>query len=207
MKRTMRIATSGVVAAMMVVAGLASPIANSVPNVAAEANHYNGDQFFPMAIGNAWQWVDVERADTVKHLTVVDRTEVEGYTVWVAETEDCVQGASQTPGVMYFLAHEDGLFATRFFDTLMDWSYDTDNTSMLQCWTQRNVAAGTHTFHRGGTAQAYTVELEDGVPAMRIHDVSGETTYQHYAYGIGPVTRNGHFELQRATVGGVEYVL
>jgi len=207
MKRTMRIATSGVVAVMVLAVGLASPIAGSVPNVAAEANAYDGDQFFPMAIGNTWQWADAQRVETVKHLTIVDKTNVEGYTVWVAETEDCVEGISQTPGVMYFVAHEDGLFATRFLDTLMDWAHDTDNTAMLQCWTQRKVAVGTYTFHRGGTAQAYTVGIEDGVPAMRIHDASGQTTYQHYAYGIGPVVRSGHFELERATVGGVEYTL
>ncbi len=207
MKRTMRMATNGVVAMMVFAGGMASPVANSVPQVAVAEHSYTMKEFFPMAIGNAWQWADAAQADGFKRLSIVDKTDVKGYTVWVAETEECVAGVSQTPGVMYFVDHEDGLFATSFLDTLMDWSHDTDNTAPLQRWTQRKAAIGTHTFHGGGTAQAYTVEFENGVPAMRIHDASGQTTFQRYAYGIGPVVRGGHFELERATVGGIDYTM
>ncbi len=207
MKRTTRIATIAAVATMTLAASLASPVAGSIPQVAAAPQAFEMNEFFPMAVGNAWQWVDADQADSFKGLRVTDTMDVEGYVIWVAETEECVQGESQTSGVMYFVDHEDGLFATRYLGTLMDWSHDTDYTGMLQRWTQRNVTMGTHSFKSGGTAQAYTVNIEDGDPAIRIHDASGKTTYQQYAYGIGPVVRSGHFELQRATVGGVEYVL
>jgi hypothetical protein len=207
MKRTMRIATSAVVTMAIVVAGLMSPVASSVPHVAASELAYDVNQFFPMAIGNSWQWADSERMGDIKRLSIVDTMDVEGYAVWVADTQECIQGVSQTPGVMYFVVHDDGLFATQFLDSLMDWSYDTDDTSVLQRWTQRGVAIGTHSFNSVGVAQAYTVGIEEGVPAMRVHDASGQTTYQRYAYGIGPVLRGGHFALQEATVGGIDYVM
>ncbi len=207
MKRTMRIATIAAAATMTLAVGLASPVAGSIPQVAASPQAFEMNAFFPMAVGNAWQWVDASRSDNVKRLRITDTMDVNGYVVWVAETEECVRGEAQTPGVMYFVEHENGLFATQFLDTLMDWSHDTEYTGMLQRWTQRHVTMGTHAFKSGGTAQAYTVNIEDGEPLMRIHDESGQTTYQQYAYGIGPVVRGGHFELQHATVGGVEYVL
>ena len=207
MKRTMRIAASTAITMLIVISGLTSPAASSVPDVAGLATAYDVNDFFPMAIGNSWQWADVDRANDIKRLSIVDQMDVKGYVVWVADTQECVEGVSQTSGVIYFVAHEDGLFATRFLDTLMDWSYDTDDTSVLQRWTQRDVAIGTHSFNSSGVAQAYTVGIEDGVAAMRVHDASGQTTYQRYAYGIGPVLRGGHFALQAATVGGVDYVM
>jgi len=207
MNRTMRIATSAWVAMMVFAAGLAIPVAGSAPRVGTNAHSYDMNDFFPMAIGNTWEWADAGRAGDMKRLSIVDKMAIGGYVVWVAETQEFVQGISQMPGVMDFVAHEDGLFATRFLDSLMDWSHDTDDTAMLQRWTQREVRIGTHRFNSGGTAQAYTMDVEDGVPAIRIHDVSGEITYQRYAYGIGPVLRGSRFALQRATVGGVEYVL
>jgi hypothetical protein len=156
-----------------------------------------------MAVGNAWVWTD---GDRTKSMRVVDRMEVAGYTVWVAETGESLNGAAQMPGAMYFLDHEDGLFATQFLDTLMDWSHDTGQTAMLQRWTQHTVRMGTHSFNSRGASQAYTVAAAEGGLALRVHDEADATTYQRYVYGVGPVTR-GSFELQRAIVGGVEYSL
>lgn len=206
MKQTMRIAASATAVMMVLAAALASPVAGSVPQITTGTLTYDMHEFFPMAIGNSWQWVAAEHEGNVKRMSIVDQMHVKGHTVWVAELDECVRGETQTAGVTYFVEHEDGLFATQFLDSLMDWSHDTDDTAMLQRWTTRTTSMGTHAFNRGGVAQAYTVALEDGVPAIRVHDAAGEKTYQRYVYGIGPVAR-GNFELQRATVGGIEYVL
>lgn len=202
MNRTMRI-TAGAAAMVMVAAGLASPVAGSAPRVDGAAQTYKGTDFFPMAVGNAWVWTDRDRA---KCMRVVDRMEVAGYTVWVTETKETVDGTAQMPGTLYFVDHEDGLFATQFLDTLMEWSHDTDQTAMLQRWTQRTVRMGTHAFNSRGASQAYTVSAGNGGLALRVHDEADATTYQRYVYGVGPVAR-GSFELQKATVGGVEYSL
>jgi hypothetical protein len=202
MTRSMRI-TASATAMLILAAGLASPVAGSTPRIDGTPESFNGTDFFPMAVGNAWTWADGVRE---KSMRVVDRMQVGGFTVWVTETAESSNGVVDLPGTMYFVDHEDGLFATQFLDTIMDWSHDTDQTGMLQRWTLREVRFGTHDFNNRGAGRAYTVAEDERGLAMRVHDETGATIYQRYAYGIGPVAR-GTFELTRATVDGVEYSL
>jgi hypothetical protein len=203
MKRSMRIATTTMVTMAVASAGFMSPVAGSTTGVASQPDTFDAADFFPMAVGNAWRWVDANDASTCETMTIVDQTEMAGHAVWVAETRK-PDGFTDT---IYFVDHKTGLYATRFLDTLMDWAHDPAETGGLQRWTVREAAFGTHAFRSGGAATAYTVAVTDGVPMMRVHNAESGTTYQQYAMGIGPVVRGQHLVLQSATVNGVEHVL
>lgn len=91
---------------------------------------YKANEFWPLAEGNYWLWMDPDDPNDWYSKKVIKSRQIAGMTAYLVESRNHVD-TGEVFGFEYVVDHPKGLYRTSSEDTLLEWAQTPDDVSQL----------------------------------------------------------------------------
>lgn len=129
MKRS-KIAAVTIMLTLTVCSGCPATQSSLAADLEYRGPRYAAAEFWPMAVGNYWLWVDPENPIDWYSKKVIDAQTLAGCTVYLVESTNGV-GGSPVFARDFIIDHPSGLYKTSSEDQLHKWGKSPDDLSLL----------------------------------------------------------------------------